>query len=320
MSETRIDTPRSLHLLARISGGGTETNIRRLCESTPQFEWVALEEFLGWPFRWHRLFWTIGRLRTHRPDVVFCYGISSHIVAMLTWPIGKPLVGSIRCESDFAGWKGVLRQMIRWRFSEWVSNSAAALHNEKGVVIYNGVLKPGKEEPLFHGLRKPVYAVLAREHPKKGHLYALRLWRKLGKPGTLIFAGDLSPTLKQRAENLGIICPGFIDSGRLLRCIDMLWIPSSAEGVPTVLLEAMARGVPCLATPVGGVEEIVEHKRHAYVLPRREWLRFLRAVDWTEARTIGERSRQLVLKKYTMEQMREQFAAVAKRVVEGATR
>jgi glycosyltransferase involved in cell wall biosynthesis len=47
------------------------------------------------------------------------------------------------------------------------------------------------------------------------------------------------------------------DIGSLLAACDAFCLPSRHEGVPVSLLEAMAAGVPCVATAVGGVPEIV---------------------------------------------------------------
>jgi glycosyltransferase involved in cell wall biosynthesis len=38
-------------------------------------------------------------------------------------------------------------------------------------------------------------------------------------------------------------------------------LPSLAEGIPVVLMEAMSSGVPCLTTPVNGIPELVAHEQ-----------------------------------------------------------
>lgn len=53
----------------------------------------------------------------------------------------------------------------------------------------------------------------------------------------------------------------------LLAASDVLFMPSHEEGFPRVLLEAMAMGLPFVASDVGGVREIVPDEAQAYVLP-----------------------------------------------------
>jgi colanic acid/amylovoran biosynthesis glycosyltransferase len=42
---------------------------------------------------------------------------------------------------------------------------------------------------------------------------------------------------------------------------DIFVLPSLAEGIPVVLMEAMASGVPCVSTPVNGIPELIQHER-----------------------------------------------------------
>lgn len=42
---------------------------------------------------------------------------------------------------------------------------------------------------------------------------------------------------------------------------DIFVLPSLAEGIPVVLMEAMSSGVPCVSTPVNGIPELIQHER-----------------------------------------------------------
>ncbi len=310
-----MTVPRTLHLLMHEHGGGTETNVRRLCDTVPEFEMMALETIMGFPPNNSRLPAVLRAVRAYRPEVVFCYGLHAHLAACLAWPLGGPaLVGNIRGVVDFAGRKAIVRRLIRWRFSKWVSNSRHALYGEPGVVIPNGVELPDSNETaLFNDLPKPVFGVLASGHAVKGHDFFLDVWHKLDKPGTLIFAGRLGKNLQEKAEAEGVICPGFVPAGPLLRSLDLLVIPSISEGMPTVLLEAMIRGIPCLATPVGGIPEVIEHGKTGLLIPREQssWISGIRELDWKALPALGEAARQVARKNYLFSQMRDAFVRVA---------
>jgi glycosyltransferase involved in cell wall biosynthesis len=109
---------------------------------------------------------------------------------------------------------------------------------------------------------------------EKGPDVALDAFGRLGHvSATLHFVGDgrMRGDLDARARKLGIdervTWHGpVIDAGRFLAAFDLLILSSRTEGTPMVLFEAMAAGVPIVATTVGGVPDVVS-EREARLVP-----------------------------------------------------
>ena len=53
----------------------------------------------------------------------------------------------------------------------------------------------------------------------------------------------------------------------LLRQVDVFVMASFAEGLPVVLMEAMAAGVPVVATRIAGIPELVDDGRNGFLVP-----------------------------------------------------
>lgn len=137
------------------------------------------------------------------------------------------------------------------------------------------VIRCGIDVDVFARLRPHAVTAhklltVARLEPVKGHavlLQALALLQEKGIAVQAIMVGDGSQrgTLKDLAEILGI--DGSVEfTGSLGQDVirqryeeaDVFCLPSFDEGVPVVLMEAMAMCLPVVATRVAGVPELVE--------------------------------------------------------------
>lgn len=112
---------------------------------------------------------------------------------------------------------------------------------------------------------------IAAMSPRKGQIVLVRALARLrdrGRDVTLTVVGDgpERTTLEAEVARLGlsdrVTFLGSLGHGELAGCYeqaDIFCLPSFAEGMPTVLMEAMASGVPVVATTIAGTAELVEH-------------------------------------------------------------
>jgi len=129
----------------------------------------------------------------------------------------------------------------------------------------------------------PIIGLGVRLIKSKGITYLLKAMPELIKTFpdiTLVIAGmgDYENQLKKEANEIGVdkntlfIGPR-LDMPELLKLFDLYVLPSLSEGLPMVLLEAMAAGCPIIATKVGGIElAITDGENGLLIEPRNSQL------------------------------------------------
>jgi glycosyltransferase involved in cell wall biosynthesis len=144
------------------------------------------------------------------------------------------------------------------------------LHNAVAIPDIRGLRRIEEHEPtilfLGHLLReKGVYDLV--------HAFAL-IAKKFPRAKLVLGGiGDVE-TVRQLATRLEIpervSCPGWLGPERKSAALErslVFILPSYTEGMPMALLEAMSWGLPVIATPVGGIPQVVQHEANGLLVP-----------------------------------------------------
>ena len=115
---------------------------------------------------------------------------------------------------------------------------------------------------------------------RKGVLQLLEAIELLNSNSNLEFefqfggSGDYEQAVSEVAQSReNVFFHGFVpddDLADFYRELDVLILPSESEGLPNVVIEAMACGTPPLTTRVGGIPQLVEDGTNGFILPNRE--------------------------------------------------
>lgn len=129
---------------------------------------------------------------------------------------------------------------------------------------------------------------------KKGLPFLLSAIRELSETRNvkLLVIGDLRPRAQAALNAFGadypqahsnIVVTGELESAyeiaRHLRLSDVFLLPSVWEGLPNALLEAMAAGIPCLASTAGGITDVIQHEENGFLLPIHQLHRLSTAIE-----------------------------------------
>jgi glycosyltransferase involved in cell wall biosynthesis len=162
--------------------------------------------------------------------------------------------------------------------------------------------------------------VIGRLHPVKGQQYFLEAAAKVleDRPdATFMLAGTGADQerLKNLAERLGISDQvkflGFVeDVPTLLTGLDLVVIPSLAEGFGLIAAEALALEVPVVATQVGGLPEVVQDHVTGLLVNPADDTSLAKGILWMlnhphEAKDMAKKGRKFVRQHFSSQAMAE---------------
>ena len=141
----------------------------------------------------------------------------------------------------------------------------------------------------------------------------------------LIGDGPMLPGLRRRVEAAGaagtVWLPGMRgDVPALMRAMDLFVVPSHAEGICNTILEAMASGLPVIATEVGGNPDLVVPGVTGTLVPAGDPQRLADALeqgvrDVERLRAQGRAARDLAARSFSLSAMVEGYMAVYDRIL-----
>jgi glycosyltransferase involved in cell wall biosynthesis len=125
-----------------------------------------------------------------------------------------------------------------------------------------------------------VFGTVGRLVPTKGLPYlldAFSIVKQEVPSAQLVLLGDGSSRADLEQQAAQTSCPQAIrflghrpGIAELFKGLDVFVLSSVAEGMPRALLEAMAAGIPCVATEVGGIPEVINEPDVGFLVPPRD--------------------------------------------------
>jgi len=230
-------------------------------------------------------------IKQERFAIVHNWLFHANIMGRLTGSCAKvPVIISSRHNVDIGG---NLRELINrmtaplddhsiavCQYVRSIELARARIPANKVTTIYNGVALDLFQHPdhiRTHQIKQElgitddalIIGCIGRLHPQKGYPQLLQALKDVKDkiPGVhllIIGTGELDSQLKSMAHKLGLsksvtFAGSRTDIPAILNCLDLFVLPSLWEGHPLVVLEAMAAGLPVVATQVGGTPEVVQN-------------------------------------------------------------
>jgi glycosyltransferase involved in cell wall biosynthesis len=167
-------------------------------------------------------------------------------------------------------------------------------------------------------------------YPVKGHRYLIEAAARLAPSYPRLHvviagSGGEEERLRDLARDLGVAERVHLlgrrrDVPDLLKAFDVFVLPSESEAHPLSLCEAMATGLPSVASNVGGVPEVIQDGRSGLLVPPKDVDALARAVkDLIESRELrerlGTRARERVRQEYSTERMLERYSDLYEEVL-----
>ncbi len=336
---SRIGEARAFPVHERIETPKGELIIHRLPTSRLRFvgTWLYMRNLRRW-------------LEQNTPDIVYVSMLKHD--AYVTVDVGRRLGFPVVLRPEGAGATGDLAWQSWGRFGAKIGERTrradavvaiskaikeelrkAGYETSRVVELPNGVPVPERPWNRREGWRDaPRAAFVGRLATEKGLDTLVAAWPTVRQsyPGArLVLVGDgpRRPVLEDQVRRLGLaeaveFAGRVDDAGPWLRQSDLFVLPSREEGMSIALLEAMALGVPLVASSIPGNRKLVIDRKHGRLAPPNDPAALASAIlgQWAEfdrAIHMGRAARSRVRQSYSIAAVARSHLELFRRLIEG---
>jgi glycosyltransferase involved in cell wall biosynthesis len=285
-----------------------------------------------------RAYWRLRSLiRRLQPDIVQTWLFAANAYGRAAaWSCGvETIIGSEQCADPWKQWHelAIDRRLAR-RSARIVVNgrgvrdfyAAQRIDRTKFVLIENGIAphQPSqwRREEFLDSIGLPreakIVAAIGRLWPQKrirDVIWAAELLHYVRDDAHVVIVGD-GPQ-RQRLERFrdNVQLQGRVhflghrnDVSQFIEHVDVLWLASAFEGLPNIIMEAMAAGVPVVATDIAGNNDLVMPEKTGFLVPVGDTAALARHAiqilnDPQLAARMGQAGRQEMLENYSIDKM-----------------
>jgi len=277
-------------------------------------------------------------LRDDAPDLIHVQQRSMlPLGRRLAYRLKRPYVASI---FDYLGPGETLRFEWRWchrliAVSQSVKDElvrVAGIPEDRIVVIPSGVGAGGVPNAgeILVPHRAPVIGTAGPLEAAKGLRYfvdAIPLVLTAHPEAEFLIAGagPEEHNLRRQVKDLSVaehvtFVPNVLALDSSLAAMDVFVLPSLRQGLGTIMLEAMLRGRPVIATSAGGVDRVVTEGQTGLLVPPRDSAAMAARINELldeplRARALGQAARTMVVAEFPVDRMVEQTANLYREVL-----
>jgi glycosyltransferase involved in cell wall biosynthesis len=300
-------------------------------------------------FEMRRLVALVRALRTLRPDLVYSFNYPTTVYARVAGLLASvPVLITGERGMYLTAAEGILERMLV-RLTECVISNAEAVRRDlvdriglpagKVITIHNAIEAGERPGPRERGAARRalgleegscVVGTIARLEDEKNlsMMIGVAALCRDAVPGTRFCAiggGPREDALRAEIRERGLddtfLLAGPRDSAQeLLPAFDIFVLTSRSEGLPNTVMEAMAAGLPCVCTDVGGCGELVEEGLSGHLVPAwdaaamagrvRELLR-----DPGIRERMGSRGRDRILREFSVARLVERTGRTLREIL-----